>query len=159
MGAVALLEMRLGGLPAVHEMTKCAGKRCAFRRPRMRSPERCPQRAARHAGRALSNRAEETRPSASSWRKLPDAGLTLADRLVKALRLGSANAEHHWPYDPPFDPRDRPPTWLVPLAALNHRPTTMLVMCKACQHKRRWPVGELVERYGGRRVVQDLWVR
>ena len=49
------------------------------------------------------------------------------------------------PYEPPFNPRDRPPTWLVPLAALNHRPTTMLVICKACQHKRRWPVGELVE--------------
>jgi len=63
------------------------------------------------------------------------------------------------PYEPPFNPRDRPPTWLVPLAALNHRPTTMLVICKACQHKRRWPVGELVERYGGRRMVQDLWVR
>ena len=63
------------------------------------------------------------------------------------------------PYDPPFDPWNRPPTWLVPLAALNRRPTTMLVICKACQHKRRWPVGELVERYGGRRMVQDLWVR
>ena len=25
-----------------------------------------------------------------------------------------------------------------------------------CQHKRRWPVGELVERYGGGRMVQDL---
>jgi len=35
------------------------------------------------------------------------------------------------PYDPPFDPWNRPPTWLVPLAALNHRPTTMLVICKA----------------------------
>ena len=39
----------------------------------------------------------------------------------------------------PFNPRDRP--WLVPLAALNHRATTMLVICKACQHKRRWPDG------------------
>jgi hypothetical protein len=62
-------------------------------------------------------------------------------------------------YEPPFDPRDRPPTWWVPLAALNNRPTTMLVICQACQHKRRWPVGELVERYGGRRMVQDLWIR
>src|SRR6266403_1881046 len=62
-------------------------------------------------------------------------------------------------YEPPFDRSDRPPTWLVPLASLNHRPTTMLVICKACQHKRRWPVGELVERYGRRRMVQDLWVR
>jgi hypothetical protein len=60
------------------------------------------------------------------------------------------------PCEPPFDPSDRPPTWLVPLAALNHRPTTMLVICKACQHKRRWPVGELVERYGGLRMVQEL---
>ena len=25
------------------------------------------------------------------------------------------------PYEPPFDPHDRPPTWMVPLAALNHR--------------------------------------
>ena len=62
-------------------------------------------------------------------------------------------------YEPPFDPRDRPPTWLVPLAALNRRPTVLLAICKACQHKRRWPVAELVERYGGRRMVQDLWVR
>jgi len=62
------------------------------------------------------------------------------------------------PYDPPFDPWNHQPTWLVPLAALNRRPTVLLAIC-ACQHKRRWPVAELVERYGGMRMVQDLWVR
>ena len=61
------------------------------------------------------------------------------------------------PYDPPFDPWNHQPTWLVPLAALNRRPTVLLAIC-ACQHKRRWPVAELVERYGGRRMVQDLLV-
>jgi len=62
-------------------------------------------------------------------------------------------------YEVPFDPWDRPPTWLVPLAALNHRPTVLLAICKACQHKRRRPIAELVKRYGGRRMVQDLWIR
>ena len=28
-----------------------------------------------------------------------------------------------------------------------------------CQHKRRWPVGGPVEWYGGRRMMQDLWIR
>ena len=50
------------------------------------------------------------------------------------------------PYDPPFDPRDRSPTWLVPLVVLNRRPTVLLAICKARQHMRRWPVGEFVER-------------
>ena len=35
------------------------------------------------------------------------------------------------PYDPPFDPWNRPPTWLVPLATLNRRPTVLLAICKA----------------------------
>jgi hypothetical protein len=29
-----------------------------------------------------------------------------------------------------------------PLGALNHRSTTMLVICKAREHKRHWSVGE-----------------
>jgi len=29
------------------------------------------------------------------------------------------------PHEPPFDPWDRPPTWLVPRVALNRRPTVL----------------------------------
>jgi RNase P subunit RPR2 len=35
----------------------------------------------------------------------------------------------------------------------------MVAICKGCQHQRRWPIGELVARYGRSRLVQDLWVR
>ena len=63
------------------------------------------------------------------------------------------------PYDPPFDPWNRPPTWLVPLAAVRREATVLGVICKGCSRRRRWPVDELIERYGGMRLVQDLWVR
>ena len=55
------------------------------------------------------------------------------------------------PYEPPFDPRDRPPTWLVPLAALNRRPTTMLVIAKRASIN-----GWIVLAGAG---SEDLWVR
>jgi hypothetical protein len=61
------------------------------------------------------------------------------------------------PYEAPFEPSHRPPTWLIPLGHV--REATLVVLCKGCQHKRRWPVADLVERYGRRRFVQDLWVR
>ena len=63
------------------------------------------------------------------------------------------------PYDPPFDPWNRPPTWLVPLAAVRREATMLGVICKGCGRRRRWPVDELIDRYGGKRFVQDLWVR
>jgi len=34
------------------------------------------------------------------------------------------------PYEPPFDPRDRPPTWLVPLAAVRREAQLLGVICK-----------------------------
>ena len=63
------------------------------------------------------------------------------------------------PYHPPFDPRNRPPTWVVPLAAVRRKTEVLGVICKGCNRRRRWPVDELIERYGGRRLVQDLWMR
>src|SRR5262249_22063621 len=63
------------------------------------------------------------------------------------------------PYELPFDPKDRPPTWLVPLAAVRRSASILGVICKGCGRRRRWPVDELIERYGARRMVQDLWIR
>ena len=63
------------------------------------------------------------------------------------------------PYEPPFDPRDRPPIWLVPLAAVRREAYILGAICKRCGRRRRWPIEELIERYGGKRFVRDLWVR
>ena len=51
--------------------------------------------------------------------------------------------------------------WISQRDADSFKPpaTTPLVICKSCQHKRRWLVAELVKRFGGCRMVQDLWVR
>jgi len=63
------------------------------------------------------------------------------------------------PYDPPFDPWNRPPTRLVLPAALIRRPTVLLA--KSARPASTSAAGlsaRLVERYGGRRMVQDLWI-
>jgi RNase P subunit RPR2 len=59
----------------------------------------------------------------------------------------------------PFDPRCRLPTWEVPLRQVSGAAAVLVVFCKGCQHRRRWPVSDLVARYGERRLVQDLWIR
>jgi hypothetical protein len=63
------------------------------------------------------------------------------------------------PYEPPFDPQQQPDTWQLPPAAVRREARVLGVVCKRCQRKRRWPVEELVARYGGQRLVRDLWIR
>src|SRR5438270_64004 len=56
------------------------------------------------------------------------------------------------PYDPPFDPWDRPPTWLVPLCAVRREAKVLGVICKGYGRRRWWLVDELIEHYGARRM-------
>jgi hypothetical protein len=63
------------------------------------------------------------------------------------------------PCEPLHDPRQRPETWQVPLAAVGRDARVLDVVCKRCQRQRRWSVDRLVARYGGKRLVRDLWIR
>jgi hypothetical protein len=63
------------------------------------------------------------------------------------------------PYVPPFDPRDRPPIWRVPLGSLERRAVALLVICNGCTRRRRWPSASWWRAYGAAREVQDLCIR
>ena len=63
------------------------------------------------------------------------------------------------PYEPPFDRWQRPDTWELPLVAVRRHAQVVGVICKSCQRRRRWPVDELIQRYGDNRLIGDLWRR